>query len=67
MTADSWSFWAQYIGPVLLRNCFQNDRYYKHFMDLIRLIKLCLNYDMESTDVKEIRDGFAKWVVEYEE
>ena len=67
MTADLWSFWAQYIGPVLLRNRFQNDRYYKHFMDLICLIKLCLNYDMESTDVKEIRDGFAKWVVEYEE
>jgi len=67
MTADSWSFWAQYIGPVLLRNRFQNARYYKHFVDLIHLVKLCLNYDMESTDIEEIRDGFAKWVMEYEE
>jgi hypothetical protein len=66
MTADSWSFWVQYIGPILLRNRFQNDRYYKHFADLIRLIKLCLNYDMELTDIEKIRHGFAEWVMEYE-
>jgi len=26
-TAESWSFWTQYIGPVLLRNRFQNVKY----------------------------------------
>ena len=67
MTADSWSFWAQYIGPIVLRNHFRKDRYYKHFTDLTRLIKLCLNYDMELTDIEEIRRGFAEWVVEYEQ
>lgn len=67
MTADSWSFWAQYIAPVLLRNRFQNNRYYKHFIDLIHLVKLCLNYEMEPADIGEIRSGFVKWVVEYEE
>ena len=66
MTADSWSFWAQYIGPILLRNHFQNHQYYKHFIDLTCLIKLCLNYDMELTDIEEIRNGFAEWVKEYE-
>jgi len=67
MTADSWSFWSQHIGPVLLHNRFKKDHYYKHFMDLNRLIKLCLNYDMDPADIEEIRHGFAKWVTEYEE
>ena len=67
MMANAWSFWSQYISPVLLRNHFQNCHYYKHFIDLIHLIKLCLNYDMEPTDIEEIWHGFTKWVTEYEE
>ena len=65
MTADSWFFWAQYISPILLGNCFQKQQYYKHFVDLTHLIKLCLNYDMELTDIEKIRYGFAEWVMEY--
>ena len=65
MTADSWSFWAQHIAPILLQNHFHNYQYYKHFTNLIRLVKVCLNYEMEPSDIKEIRHGFAEWIIEY--
>ena len=39
-TADSWSFWALYLGPVLLKGRFQKEIYYKHFVQLIKLICL---------------------------
>ena len=34
-TADSWSFWALYIAPVVLRGRFCHEKYYNHFMSLL--------------------------------
>jgi len=31
-TADAWSFWLQYIAPVVLENRFTEDKYYWHFV-----------------------------------
>ena len=66
MTAEAWSFWAQYIAPIVLHNRFTKPRYYVHFTKLIHLVLLCLAYEMKVEDVKAIRDGFQEWVVEYE-
>ena len=66
MTAEAWSFWLMYIGPIVLRNRFTKPRYYTHFMKLVRLVHLCLSYDMESSDIDVIRVGFQDWVLEYE-
>jgi hypothetical protein len=65
-TADMWSFWALYIGPILLRNRFQNAKYYKHFVKLVTLLNLCLQFEISSEEIEKIRDGFIKWVREYE-
>jgi hypothetical protein len=37
-TADSWSFWTLYLGPVLLCGRFSKEQYYKHFVKLIKLL-----------------------------
>jgi len=66
MTAEAWSFWVLLIAPIILRNCFTKPRYYVHFAKLVRLIHLCLAYDMKTSDINMIRVGFQEWVVEYE-
>ena len=65
-TADMWSFWTLYIGPILLRNRFQHTKYYKHFVKLVTLLNLCLQFEISSEEIEKIRDGFIKWVREYE-
>ena len=37
-TADMWSFWTLYIGPVLLWRRFDDVKYYKHFILLVKLV-----------------------------
>lgn len=65
-TADSWSFWALYIGPVLLQRRFTNKDYYKHFVELVKLINICLQFSISQGDIDTLRVGFNNWVVEYE-
>ncbi|KAI0694856.1 hypothetical protein C8Q76DRAFT_634372 [Earliella scabrosa] len=65
-TADAWSFWTLYIAPVLLRRRFTHIRYFNHFVDLIRLLRLCLQFELSTTEIAQIRRGFIKWVQQYE-
>jgi hypothetical protein len=65
-TAETWSLWALHLGPILLRGRFRRDVYYKHFIELVKLLNLCLSFDISSEELQEIRDGFAKWVLQYE-
>ncbi|KAJ6540310.1 hypothetical protein B0H19DRAFT_1036237 [Mycena capillaripes] len=65
-TADTWSFWLLYLGPILLHNKFQRRVYYTHFINFVKLIHLCLQFDYTKQDIATIRTGFAQWVTEYE-
>jgi hypothetical protein len=42
---------------------FPNPVFYKHFVKLIKLINLCLQFKIWRTDVVEIQKGFAEWVL----
>ncbi|KAJ7131920.1 hypothetical protein C8R46DRAFT_924112 [Mycena filopes] len=65
-TADTWSFWLLYLGPVLLHGKFTRRVYYDHFINFVKLIHLCLQFEYTRDDIATIRSGFAKWVQEYE-
>jgi hypothetical protein len=65
-SAEAWSIWTMYLGPVLLRRRFRNQRYYKHFIKLIKLLQICLQFDITTEDVQTVRRGFIKWVEDYE-
>ncbi|KIJ70560.1 hypothetical protein HYDPIDRAFT_184816 [Hydnomerulius pinastri MD-312] len=66
-TADSWSFWTQYIAPVVLERRFREQKYYTHFLEFVRLIRCCLQFEISREDVRMIRRGFEHWVEKYEE
>jgi Transposase family tnp2 len=65
-TAESWSFWALFIGPVLLRRRFSHGKYYQHFIKLVTLLNICLQFEITTDEVETLREGFIKWVEEYE-
>jgi hypothetical protein len=65
-TADSRSFWTLYLAPTLLERRFKKAKYYDHFIDLVVLLNTCLKFDYTSEDIDFIRNGFIKWVDEYE-
>ncbi|TDL13665.1 hypothetical protein BD410DRAFT_846724 [Rickenella mellea] len=66
-TAENYSFWALYIGPILLRNKFRDRKYYDHFVDLIVLLNICLQFELTVYDVETIRTGFVHWVQKFED
>ncbi|KIY61190.1 hypothetical protein CYLTODRAFT_433611 [Cylindrobasidium torrendii FP15055 ss-10] len=65
-TADSWSFWMLYIAPIVLENKFRRKVYYDHFIELVKLVQICLKFSLSSDDIERLRTGFKDWVVAYE-
>lgn len=61
-SAEMWSFWMLYLGPILLCYYFWQPKYFKHFMLLVCLITLCLQFKITNDEVTELQDGFMKWV-----
>ncbi|THU94654.1 hypothetical protein K435DRAFT_667956 [Dendrothele bispora CBS 962.96] len=66
MNAERWSFWALYIAPVVLRRRFQKPKYYQHFVKLVKLLNVCLQYEISKKEIDELERGFEEWVKEYE-
>lgn len=66
-TAESRAFWTLYMGPVLLRNRFAKRTYYDHFIELVKLLNTCLQFELSLDQVSQIRQGFIEWVKKYEE
>jgi hypothetical protein len=66
-TADTWSFWMLYLGPVLLSKRFQRRVYFDHFIELVKLIHICLQFKISATEIATLRNGFQEWVLKYEQ
>lgn len=66
-TADMWSFWTLYIGPVLLAKKFRKRVYYDHFIKLVKLINICLQFEITRDEILTLQQGFKEWVEKYEE
>ncbi|TRM55775.1 hypothetical protein BD626DRAFT_415516 [Schizophyllum amplum] len=66
MSAEMWSLWLLYIGPVVLRRRFLHQKYYDHFVELVRLVQICLQFEITHDEICDVRAGFQKWVVDYE-
>lgn len=66
MIAETYSIWTLHLAPVLLKGRFPNPRYYKHFKELVRLLTLCLEFEITQDEVDDLETGFQKWVKDYE-
>jgi hypothetical protein len=67
MIAETYSIWTLYIAPTLLKGRFTSPQYYTHFIKLVRLLNLCLQFEITQDQVDELERGFNSWVEKYEE
>jgi hypothetical protein len=65
-TANTWSFWLLFLGPVLMQKRFRKKVYFQHFVELSRLVHLCIQFELQKDDIRTIRRGFQDWVMKYE-
>ncbi|KAK0461538.1 hypothetical protein IW261DRAFT_1348720, partial [Armillaria novae-zelandiae] len=65
-TANSQCFWLLYITPVLLSCKFANVTYFNHFIVLVKLVNICLQFEISCDEVATMCQGFIDWVEEYE-
>ncbi|EKM74305.1 hypothetical protein AGABI1DRAFT_48245, partial [Agaricus bisporus var. burnettii JB137-S8] len=66
MTSEMYSNWTLFIAPIVLQGRFKKDKYYKHFIKLVHLLKSCLAFEFTEDDIAHLDDGFRKWVQDYE-
>jgi hypothetical protein len=66
-TADTWSFWTLYLGPILLQQKFKDEKYYNHFIELVGLLHKCLQFTLTTEDLSCLKQGFLNWVKVFEE
>ncbi|KAJ6561862.1 hypothetical protein B0H19DRAFT_943186, partial [Mycena capillaripes] len=47
---------------VLLRRRFKKLKYYRHFVQLVRLLNICLKFKISDAEIELVRTGFISWV-----
>ena len=66
MIAETYSIWTLYLAPVLLKGRFLNERYYNHFMKLVRLLTCCIDLEITHEQIDDLDKNFQDWVQDYE-
>jgi hypothetical protein len=66
MTTEMYANWTLYIAPIVLRGRFEKAKYYTHFKQLVKLIELCLAFEIDEAMLNQIDEGFKSWVQGYE-
>ncbi|KAF8761826.1 hypothetical protein RHS01_00193 [Rhizoctonia solani] len=65
--AETWSVFTTQLAPALLRRQFSNQRYYCHFVCLVKLLLLAISFDLLRDKIPKIQQGFADWIEEYKQ
>ena len=66
VTAEMHSIWTMFFAPTLLCCWFQKPQFYKHFLHLVHLLKLCMEFKLTKEQIDELKEGFNSWVKDYE-
>ncbi|KAF7343660.1 hypothetical protein MSAN_01987300 [Mycena sanguinolenta] len=66
VSAEMYSIWTQFIGPTRLRHVFKDIKYYDHFILLVQIINICLQFSITRVQIQWLRDKIPLWVQDYE-
>jgi hypothetical protein len=64
--AENWAFWTLHLAPSLLNCRFNDARFHRHFVELVQLLNICLQFEISDEEIETIRSGMIQWVVDYE-
>jgi hypothetical protein len=65
-TAESWGFWFMFLAPHLLKNRFQDPKYYDHMLQLVTIMKKMLQFSITSDELNELETLVIDWVRTFE-
>ncbi|KZT34845.1 hypothetical protein SISSUDRAFT_991303 [Sistotremastrum suecicum HHB10207 ss-3] len=65
-TAEAYIIWFTMHAPILLRQRFGDEKYYRHLCQLVSLINLTMSFDLSEQDLKILEEGWIKWYEDYE-
>ncbi|KAF8698921.1 Transposase family tnp2, partial [Rhizoctonia solani] len=63
--AEAYSFWIQYLAPILLKDVMP-QKYYNHVLALCEIILLCLQFKITRIKVDKLQAMINNWVLKYE-
>ena len=66
MIAETYSIWTLHIAPILLKGWFWHQQYYKHFIQLVKLLMVCLEFEISQVDIDNLENGFQSCMLDYE-
>lgn len=66
-TAEIYAFWIMYIAPIVLKDRWEDERYYNHLMQLVRFLKDILKLEIKTADLPRLENEIWSWVRTYEE
>lgn len=63
--AEGYSFWIQYLAPILLKGRLP-DKYYYHLLNLRDIIELALQFEITNSEIATLEQLIIRWVADYE-
>ncbi|QRV78025.1 Transposase family tnp2 [Ceratobasidium sp. AG-Ba] len=63
--AEAYSFWFQYIGPIVLQNRLAQP-YYNHYMLAREIVIRCVQLKITDAQIDELERMIREWVADYE-
>ncbi|CEL62283.1 hypothetical protein RSOLAG1IB_10347 [Rhizoctonia solani AG-1 IB] len=64
-TAESWSFWLVYVGPVVLHGRLPGE-YYEHYLQLVSILKRLLDLENTVEQIEQLREDIVDYVETFE-
>ncbi|KIO24452.1 hypothetical protein M407DRAFT_47490, partial [Tulasnella calospora MUT 4182] len=65
-TAEGYIVWATLYAPILLRDRFRDEHYYRHWMKFISIIHRCMQFGITTEEIDTLRADIHEWYTEYE-
>ncbi|KAH7337925.1 hypothetical protein B0J17DRAFT_572184 [Rhizoctonia solani] len=63
--AEAYSFWFQYLAPILLEKRLR-EPYYSHLILMRDIMALCLQFEITHRDIDRLQEMVNQWVADYE-
>lgn len=64
--AEAYAFWFHHLTPILLKDRFPDNLYYKHAMELIQIINTCIKFEITLSEADQLELEIKNWVIEFE-
>jgi tnp2 family transposase len=65
-TAEAYAFWFIHMAPSLLHDRFRDEKYYKHMLLLVEIIKTLLKYEITAETLDGLEEDIYLWVTQFE-